>query len=531
MGSSFKERKPPTDEEIRTYFQILREDPRSRVFAPLAESLIRRGRLDEAEKICRLGLESNPDFSDGHLALSRTLFYRFRHEEALEEVKLALGLDRHNLEAYLIAAEIFLARSQAKAAIEACMKALDLDPHNLEAQRLIQRLQGGELPASAGAAPSDPGTFRALAPTGPSQRPASVSRPASDPFQELMVDVEADAAKLLEADAQPFTALSSGSQLNRLEAGALRPGGAPPAGAGEPEPESEPTLKAGPPPAAVRPQRPPTPALPPHPVGAAPAPVRTPTRPRAAGAARSPTPLPPLPGEPGQVPAPVGAPLEPGLEAAALFDHLPEHTPIPSHRPLTELPPGPAATAVGLSRVDSTQAVIDRFGPVPGAGDELLELPLRVPRSGRAWLLFILVLGLGGAAALVYVAGLSARGTDAPGAGASTPGPVEALPGAGLAPPALPLAAAEEEIAVDAGPVDEPPADGDPADAGSAGGEPVDAGSGVDELVDTGSAADAGPADAGQAAKKPIKKPVKKPIKKPVKKPPRKPLPKRGGAR
>ena len=116
MSTSFKERKPPTDAEIREYFLVLRDDPASRVFAPLAEALIRRGRLDEAEQLCQLGLEHHPDFSDGHLAYSRVLFYRFRHREALDQIKLALALDERNVEAYLIAAEIFLAAAQPKAA-------------------------------------------------------------------------------------------------------------------------------------------------------------------------------------------------------------------------------------------------------------------------------------------------------------------------------------------------------------------------------------------------------------------------------
>ena len=193
MSTSFKERKPPTDAEIREYFLVLRDDPASRVFAPLAEALIRRGRLDEAEQLCRLGLEHHPDFSDGHLAYARVLFYRFRHREALEQIKLALGLDDRNVEAYLIAAEIFLAAAQPKAAADACMRALDLEPDNDEALRLLQRTGAGPAPAAG----AEPRRFKSRSGTAPSRRrqAAAAAPPAPDnAFQDLLAAVEAQQA-------------------------------------------------------------------------------------------------------------------------------------------------------------------------------------------------------------------------------------------------------------------------------------------------------------------------------------------------
>ncbi len=199
MSTSFKERKPPTDAEIREYFLVLRDDPASRVFAPLAEALIRRGRLDEAEQLCRLGLEHHPDFSDGHLAYARALFYRFRHREALEQIKLALGLDDRNVEAYLIAAEIFLAAAQPKAAADACMRALDLEPDNDEALRLLQRTGGDPAPAAR----AEPRRFKSRSGTAPSRRrqAAAAAPPAPDnAFQDLLAAVEAQQAPAPAAD-------------------------------------------------------------------------------------------------------------------------------------------------------------------------------------------------------------------------------------------------------------------------------------------------------------------------------------------
>jgi len=219
MKPSFKDRTPPSDSQIRDYFEILKQDSKSRVFAALAEALIRRGRLTEAEDICRLGLEANPEFSDGHLAYARVLFYLFRYEEAFAEVKVALGLDKDNVEAYLIAAEIFLARSQHKACSEACLKIIDLDPENQEARKLLKRI-GEAGKAVAETIEQEPpqrmstDSFKATAGTSPGRRAMQKggAPSLSDPFRQLLHETGEQASEKLEKNDQPFSALSSGSQ-------------------------------------------------------------------------------------------------------------------------------------------------------------------------------------------------------------------------------------------------------------------------------------------------------------------------------
>ena len=219
MKPSFKDRTPPSDTQIRDYFQILKQDSKSRVFAALAEALIRRGRLTEAEDICKLGLEANPEFSDGHLAYARVLFYLFRYKEAFDQVKVALGLDKDNAEAYLIAAEIFLSRSQKKAASEACLKVIDLDPENQEVRKILKRIGGGGQVREKTVEKEPPArmstdSFKASAGTSPGRRAIKLGgKPSlSDPFRQLLHETGEQASEKLEQDEQPFSALSSGSQ-------------------------------------------------------------------------------------------------------------------------------------------------------------------------------------------------------------------------------------------------------------------------------------------------------------------------------
>lgn len=213
--------KSSANNEIRDYFKILKEDPTSRVFAPLAEALVRRGRLDEAEKICQLGLEANPDFSDGHLAYARVLYYLFRYQEAIEQVKLTLATTPNKVEAYLIAAEIFLARSQHKPASDACLKAIDIDPENIEARQILKRINAQveeDKQDRAGLKKEAPrrestSKFRATAGTAPSRRiqdPGEKPSPA-DPFRQLLQETGKVGTGRLERVEQPFSALSPGS--------------------------------------------------------------------------------------------------------------------------------------------------------------------------------------------------------------------------------------------------------------------------------------------------------------------------------
>lgn len=483
MSTPFKDRKPPSNAEIREYFQILKEDGRSRVFAPLAEALIRRGRLDEAEQICRLGIEHNPDFSDGHLAMARVLFYRFRYQEAVSEVKLTLALDGKSIEAYLIAAEIFLARSQHKAASDACLKALDIGPDNTEAIRLLERV-GQAPPDQAGAdgqgAP-DPSRFKSSAGTAPSRRQLEPDGPPSmtNPFQQLMQELEGEAAERLD-DEQPFTALSSGSQtdipgqepdfevptapVERPQAGiptlparpptgnpapaaqlAPPPTARPPAPAGGPEFERS-TLPPTPPPAVESPQTPSAPVddLLAQVPGAAPTPAA-----RLSSPAVSPAPAPAAPPSSPVVspaPAPAAPPSSPAVPPAPA-------SAAPASSPGSR--PASRPTHSAWRRVDAAQAVIDAYRDrIPTDG--LDEPPLKVPRLS-ALLPLVGVLALLAAAVALILALVEPKApparqpqTDAPDSPAPTSRapqperpPAEAVDGA--APVALPLSDDEDD--------------------------------------------------------------------------------------
>jgi tetratricopeptide (TPR) repeat protein len=76
---------PVDQSELERYLRIYQENPDSRVFAPLADMYRRMGRLDEAELICREGIERHPYYAGGRVALSHILLDSGRFELSMAE--------------------------------------------------------------------------------------------------------------------------------------------------------------------------------------------------------------------------------------------------------------------------------------------------------------------------------------------------------------------------------------------------------------------------------------------------------------
>ncbi|NMB74593.1 MAG: tetratricopeptide repeat protein [Myxococcales bacterium] len=477
MKPVFTERKPASNTQIRNYFDVLKADPRSRVFAPLAEALIRRGRLQDADQICRLGLEANPDFADGHLAYARVLFFLFRYMEALREVKLTLALDPKCADAYAIAADVFLARSQHQPAVEACLRALDLDPDNGDARRILDRLSaeghaGGA--ARAPAAKMGATGIRAVAATSPGRRLVDSKPPGlTDPFKQLIEEVGRAAESRLADSDQPFSAPGDDDLdvPTKREVRASRPAPSPT----------------------------PIPALPPRP-------------------ARPPTPTPTPEDLLAEIPVAevrqaAEAPPEPESVAATLAPAPAVPTPLA----VSGAMPG-NALALSLPTIRAVQDVIDAYRDRQPAMTED-DGPIRLPGTNRLLVLLMLLLVVAAVGALIAV-GLRAeakRQSDRAGeAGRLLDGGGPGVTGVSSAPVPPPIPAEDGGVSAIEGEHDG--LAGPAVDAGA----DEDADAGVGEAPDAGLAGP-GDGDARDGADRDTRKPPpKKRSPKKPKKPPRK---------
>lgn len=73
------------------YHEILRNNPSSIVFAPLAEMLIIHKCYEEAIIVCKKGLEKNPDLVSGRIALARAYVGVGNYKRAAEEAGCVLS--------------------------------------------------------------------------------------------------------------------------------------------------------------------------------------------------------------------------------------------------------------------------------------------------------------------------------------------------------------------------------------------------------------------------------------------------------
>lgn len=129
------------DESVARFEEVLRKDPTSQVFAPLAESYRQNGRLAEAERLALRGIQKHPDFAGGWIAWGKILRDLQRPAEALEAFQKASHRSPENLLALQLLGEAHLQLKDGKEALRTFKRLLFLNPLSEKARRLIEKLE------------------------------------------------------------------------------------------------------------------------------------------------------------------------------------------------------------------------------------------------------------------------------------------------------------------------------------------------------------------------------------------------------
>lgn len=128
--------------EIDKLTQQLVLDPKSKVFAQLADGYRKAGMLDEAIETCKRGLEHNPEFATGHLVLGKCYLAKKMSALAIEEFQAAARIDPQNLAAYRQLAQAYEEQGQKDEAVRYYQRILDLEPGESEIEKKIEQLKG-----------------------------------------------------------------------------------------------------------------------------------------------------------------------------------------------------------------------------------------------------------------------------------------------------------------------------------------------------------------------------------------------------
>jgi tetratricopeptide (TPR) repeat protein len=126
-------------EFIERYQIEYQKNPKSRIFAPLAEAYRQMGMLSEALHVCSKGVQIHPEFAGGLVALAKIRIDRKEPEEALTQLKKAAQISPDNLLAHMLMGETLIELRRPKDALEAFKMVLFLNPTDQRALKAVRK--------------------------------------------------------------------------------------------------------------------------------------------------------------------------------------------------------------------------------------------------------------------------------------------------------------------------------------------------------------------------------------------------------
>ena len=130
------------DPYLEKFLKEYQENPRSRVFAPLAESYRKSGLVDEALEICREGLEYHPNFISGMVAIARCYIDKELYTAAIKELEKVVSEVPDNYLAQKLLAQSYSLTGDKNNSLKAYKAVLFLNPKDEETAKIIREMEG-----------------------------------------------------------------------------------------------------------------------------------------------------------------------------------------------------------------------------------------------------------------------------------------------------------------------------------------------------------------------------------------------------
>src|SRR5512145_2164824 len=178
---------------VEKYEQILKADPKSRIFVELARALLDKGDAARAVEICERGLEHHPGSILGRVIWGRGLLERNELKGAMDQFEIAIALEPANPYAFNLVGEALLAKDHPREAIPVLARAVELQPADHRVQGLLDEAMRRHREAH----PTEP-TPAAVAPKKAAEPPPEEK---TEPYRPLTGTTQAPAADEPSADA------------------------------------------------------------------------------------------------------------------------------------------------------------------------------------------------------------------------------------------------------------------------------------------------------------------------------------------
>ncbi len=126
---------------IDKYQAVYRNDPESKIFAPLAEAHRKAGNLEHAFEIAKKGTEDHPEFASGLVTFSRILIDMNERDKAIVHLKMATEMSPDNFLAHKLLGETYINLKLPVKALQVFKMALYLDPMDEFAKKMVKKLE------------------------------------------------------------------------------------------------------------------------------------------------------------------------------------------------------------------------------------------------------------------------------------------------------------------------------------------------------------------------------------------------------
>ncbi|PWU14551.1 MAG: hypothetical protein C5B49_13060 [Bdellovibrio sp.] len=126
---------------LEQYEKLLAKEPRSKVFAALADAYREKGRLKDALKTATDGIDRHPDYVGGYLACARVLSEMGQLQDAEKTLKKAIELSPENLLAYQLLGQVYVELKRPHDALKAHKMVLFLNPLAERSRQAVEKLE------------------------------------------------------------------------------------------------------------------------------------------------------------------------------------------------------------------------------------------------------------------------------------------------------------------------------------------------------------------------------------------------------
>jgi tetratricopeptide (TPR) repeat protein len=126
---------------LAKYFNMYKKNPRSRVFAPLAESFRKLGMLEDAYKILKEGIRNHPNYTLGYIVLAHCYYDEQKYELTYNTLRPIINQNADNISLQKIFAQACIHLAHLEEALDTFKYLLFMNPQDKFFAEQVKRLE------------------------------------------------------------------------------------------------------------------------------------------------------------------------------------------------------------------------------------------------------------------------------------------------------------------------------------------------------------------------------------------------------